>query len=249
MKGKGETMSRSGNQKRKILLIERMMLRSDAEHPVSMKEMLDILAEQGISAERKSIYDDMEELRAMGMDIVFKKSAPSGYYLQGIGEHQELLKLNAVPEDYVAQEDHAQECAAAEIAEEGDTEKVVTAGDISFEEDSAEEIPAMDTTEENVKKEREASDTEGVVFFKVQKGEYAALQLRCKKNLLKALRARYGENLTCKTEAEKRVLVEVNDIPGEQFYAWLLSMEGAVRLVKPKDEVKKLKKAIKKLTE
>lgn len=221
-------MSRSGNQKKKILLIERMMLRSDAEHPVSMKDMLDILAAENITAERKSIYDDLEELRGLGMDIVFQKSAPSGYYLREIGDCQELGKIQAaavrkeIPEKALMQGDAAGEDAAIDETLDGAAMEVI--------------VP-------------ENNSSEGVVFFKVQKGEYAALQLRCKKNLLPALRARYGENLTCKAEAEKRVLVEVNDIPGEQFYAWLLSMEGAVRLVKPKDEVKKLKKAIKKLTE
>ena len=122
-----------------------------------------------------------------------------------------------------------------------------TAEEIATDEITAEDITAEEIAAKEIVSKNKSS--EGVVFFKVQKGEYAALQLRCKKNLLPALRARYGENLTCKAEAEKRVLVEVNDIPGEQFYAWLLSMEGAVRLVKPKDEVKKLKKAIKKLTE
>ena len=92
---KGETMSRSGNQKKKILLIERMMLRSDAEHPVSMKDMLDMLAAENITAERKSIYDDLEELRGLGMDIVFKKSTPSGYYLREIEDCQELGKIQA----------------------------------------------------------------------------------------------------------------------------------------------------------
>lgn len=241
-------MSRSGNQKRKILLIERMMLRSDAEHPVSMKEMLDILATENITAERKSIYDDLEELRAMGMDIEFKKSAPSGYYLREKGDCPELGRIQAatvkkeIPEQDSRQEDAAEEIVAEKITTEENTAEEIEAEEVTLEDNTTEKIEA-----EEIVSEKDSS--EGVVFFKVQKGEYAALQLRCKKNLLPSLRARYGENLTCKAEAEKRVLVEVNDIPGEQFYAWLLSMEGAVRLVKPKDEVKKLKKAIKKLTE
>ena len=35
------------------------------------------------SAERKSIYDDMEVLRSFGMDIKFKRGKYTGYYVAG----------------------------------------------------------------------------------------------------------------------------------------------------------------------
>ena len=41
------------------------------------------LQENGVSAERKSIYDDMEVLRSFGMDIKFKRGKYTGYYVAG----------------------------------------------------------------------------------------------------------------------------------------------------------------------
>ncbi|MFR7899128.1 MAG: hypothetical protein ACLU6Y_04275 [Ruminococcus sp.] len=41
------------------------------------------LQENGVSAERKSIYDDMEVLRSFGMDIKFKRGKSTGYYVTG----------------------------------------------------------------------------------------------------------------------------------------------------------------------
>lgn len=79
-------MAKSYNQKGKILYLERILQRTGADHTVSMQEILDELTEQGISAERKSIYDDMEVLRSFGMDIRYKRGKPSGYYLTGEGE-------------------------------------------------------------------------------------------------------------------------------------------------------------------
>ena len=38
------------------------------------------LEEQGIRAERKSIYDDMETLREFGMEIQYKRGREGGYY-------------------------------------------------------------------------------------------------------------------------------------------------------------------------
>lgn len=64
-------MSRSEGQKLKILYIARYLTENtDEEHPATMADLLSYLAEQGISAERKGIYDDLAALQSMGMDIL-----------------------------------------------------------------------------------------------------------------------------------------------------------------------------------
>ena len=50
------------------------------QNPVTMQEILAKLEEQGIRAERKSIYDDMETLRDFGMDIHYRRGREGGYY-------------------------------------------------------------------------------------------------------------------------------------------------------------------------
>ena len=72
-------MARSANQKRKILLVERILEETDENHPVSMRDIIERLAAADIQAERKSIYGDLEELRNVGMRISFRKGKPSGY--------------------------------------------------------------------------------------------------------------------------------------------------------------------------
>lgn len=76
-------MAKTHSQKSKILFLERMLLETGEDHVVSMQDILAMLLEQGIRAERKSIYDDMETLREVGMDIQFRRARPSGYYLAG----------------------------------------------------------------------------------------------------------------------------------------------------------------------
>ena len=57
-------MPKSYGQKLKILYLAQLLLeRSDEDHPLTSKEMIDQLAAQGIHAERKSIYDDMNALQ------------------------------------------------------------------------------------------------------------------------------------------------------------------------------------------
>ena len=57
---------------------------------ISMQKILENLEKQGIRAERKSIYDDVEVLRSFGMDIRYTRERPGGYYLAGesAGEEQ-----------------------------------------------------------------------------------------------------------------------------------------------------------------
>lgn len=75
-------MSKSYGQKLKILYLAQLLLeRSDENHPITTKEMIRHLESQGIRAERKSIYDDMDALQTFGMDIVTVREKPGGYYL------------------------------------------------------------------------------------------------------------------------------------------------------------------------
>jgi predicted DNA-binding transcriptional regulator YafY len=76
-------MARSSFQKLKILYVMDYLLRnSDENHPVSVARLIADLESHGISAERKSIYDDIESLRDYGMDIIQTGMGKnSGYYV------------------------------------------------------------------------------------------------------------------------------------------------------------------------
>lgn len=75
-------MAKSANQKRKLLVLHQFLLeRTDEDHPVTVQEMIDELARWDISAERKSIYADMEELRQMGLDVQCRKGKSAGWYI------------------------------------------------------------------------------------------------------------------------------------------------------------------------
>jgi len=68
--------------KLRILHLARFLTeQSDEDHPVTLQEITDYLGRCGIEAERKSIYDDIEQLRLFGMDIISVKGKHFGYYL------------------------------------------------------------------------------------------------------------------------------------------------------------------------
>lgn len=75
-------MSRSGNQKLKSLLLMNYLLQNtDEDHTVTVAQMVEYLDQNGIAAERKGIYNDLETLRQWGLDIEYRKTPTNGYYV------------------------------------------------------------------------------------------------------------------------------------------------------------------------
>lgn len=87
-------MARTRIQKLKLLyLLRYLQQHSDEKHPVGIAQMVDMLAENGIPAERKSLYDDLETLKAFGVDIVQARGKTVGYYIAGREFELPELKL------------------------------------------------------------------------------------------------------------------------------------------------------------
>lgn len=75
-------MAKSEKQRLKLLYIMQLLLeKTDEEHPVTTQEIIAYLEKNDISAERKSIYSDIQLLTDFGLDIISIKGRPGGYYL------------------------------------------------------------------------------------------------------------------------------------------------------------------------
>ncbi len=76
-------MPKTSNQKLKLLYILKILSeQTDEQHYMSAQKLIDELAKYDIKAERKSIYDDMNQLIDFGYDIVLVKARSNGgYYL------------------------------------------------------------------------------------------------------------------------------------------------------------------------
>lgn len=76
-------MPRSSYQKLKPLYVMNYLLQnSDENHPVTVSQIISHLEGQGVPAERKSIYSDIEALRVFGLDIVQVEAGRNyGYYV------------------------------------------------------------------------------------------------------------------------------------------------------------------------
>ena len=75
-------MPKSTNQKQKMLLIlDYLQKHTDETHDATTPQLIDYLAANGIKAERKSIYNDIQTLTDFGYDIVRGPGPHDGYQL------------------------------------------------------------------------------------------------------------------------------------------------------------------------
>lgn len=75
-------MPKSEKQKQKLLYIAKyLMEQTDQNHAVSTPKLIEHLNSQGIKAERKSIYNDIDTLNDFGMDIIRSEEHRGAYML------------------------------------------------------------------------------------------------------------------------------------------------------------------------
>ena len=86
-------MKRS-NQKLKLMYLAKILLeKTDEEHTITVPEMIAELEKLGVSAERKSIYNDLEYLEMFGLDICSRKSRTTDYFIASRDFELPELKL------------------------------------------------------------------------------------------------------------------------------------------------------------
>ena len=92
-------MPKSDYQKLSLLYIrDYLEQNSDENHPVNAQALIDMLADKGISCERKTIYAHITALQEYGVDIINQRGKNGGYYIASrIFELPELkLLIDAV---------------------------------------------------------------------------------------------------------------------------------------------------------
>lgn len=74
-------MAKGSNQKLKLLYLARIFSeKTDEEHGLSVREIISLLKQYGVNANRKTIYLDIEELNHYGLDITHRQEGRNVYY-------------------------------------------------------------------------------------------------------------------------------------------------------------------------
>ena len=102
---------RKQNNIRILELLRYLYLRTDEEHPATIADMLDYLKGKGLQAVRQTVYGDLQDLIAAGIDVVVIKSTQNQYFIGArLFEYPELkMLIDAVASSKVISADKTNE--------------------------------------------------------------------------------------------------------------------------------------------
>ena len=87
-------MPKQEGQKSKLLTLLRILeQKTDEEHLLNVPQLVELLEQQDILAERKSIYSDIDTLRSLGYDIQLRRGRGGGYWMASRAFELSELKL------------------------------------------------------------------------------------------------------------------------------------------------------------
>ena len=86
-------MAKGSNQKFKLYCLAQIMLENtDDEHFLTMQEIISLLEQQGISAARKSVYEDLRDLEHLGIEVE-GEAVGKGYHCHVVNRPFELPEM------------------------------------------------------------------------------------------------------------------------------------------------------------
>ena len=86
-------MPKGTNQKFKLYYLAKIMTeKTDDEHYITMPQIIEALAEHGITADRKSIYKDLKDLEELGIEVE-GETVGNRYHYHVVGRQFELPEL------------------------------------------------------------------------------------------------------------------------------------------------------------
>lgn len=221
-------MAKAFNQKMKILyLIQMLMQNTDSEHVLNMQEIISWLDEKGIKSERKSIYDDFDTMRQVGIAVRFKKSQPSGYYIES--RELDLPEIQTIVKAIRRSKDIEPEKADALIEKLGRYLSIYQAEKLIVDEEPK-EVSQEVTAEENPDAENREE-----------------IQILFKEKYIDAVKLKFGENINIKQHKESIYKVKVMTVVDASFYGWMSSHGIGIKIVKPKTVAEDYRIYLKKL--
>lgn len=212
----------SEKKKKLLCLLKIFVEQTDAGHTMTLPQLLDELEAMGVPAERKSVYDDIETLRSMGLEIETRKSKTFQYYLEkrrfSFPELQALAGLIRREPSFTAKQKRVL------------LEKLTTLC-------SVHQAPLLLKSSEDAPREDPETPREKITL------EFPA-------GLLEVLEKKFDCELSTEPAGKNRLRAVLQAETGPEFFAWLFLQGTEVKLLSPKKLAEKFReraKAVSKL--
>ncbi len=91
-------MPKGRNQKLKLYYLSQIMTKkTDADHWLSLPQIQELLKEYNVDADRKTLYDDLETLSVLGIDVVGDRIGHN-YKYHVVRKHFDIKELSMLVE-------------------------------------------------------------------------------------------------------------------------------------------------------
>lgn len=262
-------MAKQSNQKAKLLYLQKFLTEeTDTQHGITIAGLVDRLAEAGIAAERKSLYDDIEVLRAFGLKIETVRGRANSYKLTGrVLQAQEVVKtglalkaagvegaeaiidsLCGLLSKYDA-ESVKNELTAAVLLQQDNAHSTETPAEVlpetAPEAEQSEYVKEAAQPENDKAEEKSVPEAEKAAVAK-DAGTAETIELKCAAELQDAVLAYLGASAKIVKVKSSGVVIKAKTIVNEDFYAQLIKW-GGVKLSEPSERRKEFKKYCKKI--
>lgn len=323
-------MSKGQNQKLKLLRLARIFTeKTDEAHPLEIRQIQELLAEEEIHADRKTLYADFEDLRRCGFDIVGqhigkkvsyhlasrvfelaevkllvdsvqaakfvteKKSAALIRKLASLASEHEAKQLQRhvliagrvktgnesilINVDRIHAAIHADKMISfryfqwtpdkkRELRHDArvyrcspwhlvwDDENYYLIGYDSREEGikhyRVDKMLEIEETGESREGRKRLADLDIAVYskrlFGMRGGEVKTVTLECRNEMAGVIMDRFGAETPILRCGKTHFRADVELIPGEPFFGWVIGLGGAVKLLAPEEVVQDLKSLLEK---
>ena len=220
-------------QKLKLLYLMRMLEEeTDAERGLTMAQIIGKLEALGISAERKSIYRDIEALREFGLDVRTYQRAPVEYAVEhrafAFAELQLLVDAVQSSRFLTQRKSDALVEGVKQLASRRQRalldKRVHVEGRIKMQNESVfknERIATFDARELESR------------AFGMYSGEPVAATLLVDEEVMGAVIDRFGKDVESVPTGEKQARVYATVMKSPVLFGWLAQFGGRVRIEKP----------------
>ncbi len=237
-------MAKQSNQKAKLLYLQKILMEeTDAGHGITIAELVEKLAAVGVAAERKSLYDDVEVLRSMGMDIEVTRGRSNSYkLLSRTVTSKTVVKIAGALKAANTPGANAIIKALCSLLSRYDAEAVKAELAALPEESAAVQEEPAAIAEETAPAAQAPAAAEAADMEAAEK-----IELKCAPDLQDAVLAYFGERAQIVKTKGSGVVVEALAVCNEDFYVRLIKWGSGVKLTAPADRRKEFVKYCKKI--
>ena len=227
-------MAKQSNQKAKLLYLQKFLTEeTDAQHGITIAGLVDRLAEAGIAAERKSLYDDIDVLRAFGLQIETVRGRANSYKLVSrVLKPQDVVKAGKVLKETGTAGANGIIEALCSLLSKYDAEAVKA------------ELAAAKPKRAAKTAKAAAAETQQAEPVNMEAAE--AVELKCTAELKDTVMAYLGASAQIVKEKGSNVTIGGQAVCDEAFYMQLIKWSG-VKLSEPSERRKEFKKYCKKI--